>query len=64
MATVCDEHGEKFQQDIFQTEKSYSGKWSRNIFARCYWRRKGNTNWRINGAKVDEELITDDFFFI
>ena len=33
MAAVSDEHGEKLQQDVSQTEKRYSGKWRKNIFA-------------------------------
>jgi hypothetical protein len=64
MATVSDEHGEMFQQDIFQTEKRYIRKWSKNVFADCYRRRRGNTNWRRKGAKGVEELINVDLFCI
>jgi len=64
MATFSNEHGENFQQDILQTDKRYSGQWSTNSLADCYWRRKGNMNFRIKGAKGDEELINDDLFCI
>jgi hypothetical protein len=37
MGSISVEHGERFHQDISQTEKRYSGKWSLNILADCCW---------------------------
>ena len=34
---VSDEHGKRLHQDISQTEKRYSGKWSPNMLAAHYW---------------------------
>jgi hypothetical protein len=33
MGAFSDEHGERFHQDISQTEKRYNGKWSPNMLA-------------------------------
>jgi len=37
MGAIPDEHGERFHQDISQTEKRYSVKWSPNILSAYYW---------------------------
>jgi len=34
---VSDEHGERFHQDIAQTEKRYQGKWSPAMLADYCW---------------------------
>jgi len=62
MAGLSDEHDENFQQVISQTEKRYSGKWSKHIFADFYWRRKGNTNWRKKGQKEVKGWLMPNFF--
>jgi hypothetical protein len=36
MGSVSDKHGERFQQDISQMGKKYSGKWCPNIIADPY----------------------------
>ena len=45
MATVSDEHGERFHEDISQIEKRYSGKLSPNMSADYCWNliREGPT---------------------
>jgi glycosyltransferase involved in cell wall biosynthesis len=37
IGTISVERDESFPQDIFQTEKRYSGKWSRNMSAEYCW---------------------------
>jgi hypothetical protein len=34
---VCDEHGERFHQDIAAMEERYTWKWSPAILADCCW---------------------------
>ena len=47
MENISDEHGERFHQDIFQTEQRYSGKWSPDMLADPLLQSyKGDTNWR------------------
>jgi len=37
MGAASDEHGKRFHQDISQTEKRYSAKWSPDMSADCCW---------------------------
>jgi hypothetical protein len=54
MAALSDEHGEKLQQDISQTEKRYCRKWGKNIFDDCNCRHKGDKNWGMCEVKGGE----------
>jgi hypothetical protein len=47
MGAVSGEQGERFQQNISQTGKRYSGKWSPYMLADYCWTRKGDANRRI-----------------
>ena len=40
LGEVCDEHGERFHQDILVMEKQYEGKWTSSMLADYCWTLK------------------------
>jgi hypothetical protein len=64
MRTATDKHGERFHQDIFQTEKKYSGKWSSNISADCCWSLiREKTTGEYKRQKKKKKRVFNEYFY-
>ena len=62
MAAVSDEHGKRFQQDISQTEKWYSGKCVQIIFLIANGYIRETETGEYKGKKEVKLLINDEYF--
>jgi hypothetical protein len=57
LSEVCDEHGERFHQDITTTEKRYQGKWTSSILVDYCWTLKRD----VPNAKYHQKSYTSTF---
>jgi hypothetical protein len=63
-SAISDKHFKRFHQDISQTEKRYSGKWSQNMFSDyCFGLIKETPTDENKRQKKTKEVFSD-FFII
>jgi hypothetical protein len=63
MRAISVEQGERFQQDISQIEKRYSGKWSQNILADCCWSLIWETPTSECKRQKQIKWVLNEFFY-